>query len=254
MKFVTFKRALANFKNHRTGRCNICGKLTIFGCTDLADARNNMACFFCISPSRKRHIAKLMLMSLFPGTSSLSKISNHSGLKIYNLDTDDAFQKVFQENVGYFCSEYPKDTEPGKEIGVRKSTQNVECLTFENEMFDLAISEDMFEHVRDYKKGFQEIFRILKPGGYHIFTIPFMFDRPTLIRVNTAGPSDIEILPPEYHGEKNGKKILAYRTFGLDLFDFLKDLGFETVVDFSKLADQKNGIFDSYAFLSKKRL
>jgi len=252
MKFVTFKRALTNFRYHRTGRCNICGKLTIFGCTDLADARNNMACFFCISPSRKRHIAKLMLSSLFPGTKSLSGVSNHSGLKIYNTDTDDAFEKIFQNNAGYFCSEYSKDT--GKEIGVRKSTQNVESLTFGNEMFDVVISEDMFEHVRDYKKGFQEVFRVLKPGGYHIFTVPFIFDRPTLIRVDTDGPSDIEILPPEYHGEKNGRKILAYRTFGLDLLDFLKNIGFETVVDFSKFGDQKNGIFDSYAFLSKKRL
>lgn len=254
MKLVTFKRALTNFRYHRTGRCNICGKLTIFGCTDLADARNNMACFFCISPSRKRHIAKLMLNSLFPGTQSLSKVSNHSGLKIYNLDTDDAFEKIFQNNVGYFCSEFSKDIDPGKDIAVRKSTQNVESLTFENEMFDVVMSEDMFEHVRDYRKGFQEIFRVLKPGGYHIFTVPFMFDRPTLIRVDTDGPSDIEILPPEYHGEKNGRKILAYRTFGLDLLDFLKNVGFETVVDFSKFVDEKNGIFDSYAFISKKRL
>jgi SAM-dependent methyltransferase len=253
MKFVTFKRALANFRYHRTGRCNICGKLTIFGCTDLADARNNMACFFCISPSRKRHIAKLMLSSVFPGTATLSRVSNHAGLQIYNLDTDDAFEKIFQNNAGYFCSEYSKDT-GGKEIGVRKSIQNVESLTFANEMFDVVISEDMFEHVRDYKKGFQEIFRVLKPGGYHIFTIPFMFDRPTLIRVDTDGTTDIQILPPEYHGEKNGRKILAYRTFGLDLLDFLKNVGFETAVDFSRYADEKNGIFDSYAFLSKKRL
>jgi SAM-dependent methyltransferase len=208
----------------------------------------------CISPSRKRHIAKLMLSSLFPGTQSLSTVSNHSGLKIYNLDTDDAFQKIFQNNSGYFCSEYSNANKSGKDIGARKSTQNVENLTFENEMFDVVISEDMFEHVHDYKIGFQEIFRVLKPGGYHIFTIPFMFDRPTLIRVNTDGPSDIEILPPEYHGEKNGRKILAYRTFGLDLLDFLKNVGFQTAVDFSKYSDQKNGIFDSYAFISKKRV
>jgi SAM-dependent methyltransferase len=254
MKFVTLKRGLANFRYHRTGRCNICGRLTIFGCTDLADARNNMACFFCISPSRKRHIAKLMLSSVFPGTPSISRVPNHSGLQIYNLDTDDAFEKIFQNNAGYFCSEYSNHAEPAGNTSIRKSTQDVERLTFQNEMFDVVISEDMFEHVRNYKKGFQEIFRVLKPGGYHIFTVPFMFDRPTLIRVDTDGPADIEILPPEYHGEKNGKKILAYRTFGLDLLDFLNNMGFETAVDFSKYADEKNGIFDSYAFISKKRL
>jgi SAM-dependent methyltransferase len=124
------------------------------------------------------------------------------------------------------------------------------ALHAKDDEFDLVITEDMFEHVRDYKKGFQEIFRVLKPGGCHVFTIPFLFDRPTLIRVDTDGTRDVAILPPEYHGEKNGKKILAYRTFGLDLLDFLKEIGFETVVDFSKYADQKNGIFDSYAFVS----
>jgi SAM-dependent methyltransferase len=195
-----------------------------------------------------------MLANIFPGATSLSTVSNQSDLKIYNLDTDDAFEKIFQNNAGYFCSEYSKDSDAGKNIGVRKSIQNVERLTFDDEMFDVVISEDMFEHVRDYKKGFQEIFRVLKPGGVHIFTVPFMFDRPTLIRVNTDGPSDVEILPPEYHGEKNGRKILAYRTFGLDLLDFLKNVGFETVVDFCKYTDEKNGIFDSYAFKSQKRL
>ncbi len=195
-----------------------------------------------------------MLRCLFPGADSLSQISNHMSIKVYNTDTDDAFQNVFQNNAGYFCSRYLPDVESGKEIGNQVYCQNVENLTFHDEMFDVVISEDMFEHVRNYKKGFQEIFRVLKPAGYHIFTIPFMFDRPSLIRTDTSGPLDVPILPSEYHGEKKGKKILAYRTFGLDLLDFLNTTRFETVVDFSKFTDQKNGIFDSYAFVSRKRL
>lgn len=37
------------------------------------------------------------------------------------------------------------------------------------------------------------------------------------------------ILPPEYHGDYLRKGILAFRNYGLDIYDSLKKVGFQDV-------------------------
>ena len=41
-----------------------------------------------------------------------------------------------------------------------------------NESYDCVIACDVLEHVPDHLKGIKEVFRILKQGGYCIFTVP----------------------------------------------------------------------------------
>lgn len=41
-------------------------------------------------------------------------------------------------------------------------------MHFRDEMFDLAFSNAVFEHVKDPKKTFRELYRVLKPGGHMI--------------------------------------------------------------------------------------
>jgi len=159
---------------------------------------------------------------------------------------------MLQDHHGYFSSCYMDGTAPGTEISPRTSCQNVESLTYADNSFDCVISEDVFEHVRHPDKGFREIYRVLRPGGHHVFTVPFHFDRPTEIRVDTSGAEDMHLLPPEYHGDPLRGMILAYRAFGIDLYAQLDEIGFETRVAFSSFADRNSGIFDSSVFLSRK--
>lgn len=106
----------------------------------------------------------------------------------------------------------------------------------------------MLENIR---RGFTEISRVLKKGGYHVFTIPFNFDKNTVTMVEITDDEDIPIFPPEYHESKRGK-ILTYRTFGIDLFKLLDSIGFDTKVDFSSYSDHKYRIYNSFVFISKK--
>jgi ubiquinone/menaquinone biosynthesis C-methylase UbiE len=50
--------------------------------------------------------------------------------------------------------------------------ENLEQLTFPDETFDIFITQDVFEHIFDIEKASNEIMRVLKAPGIHIFTAP----------------------------------------------------------------------------------
>jgi SAM-dependent methyltransferase len=183
----------------------------------------------------------------------VAKIPLTNNIKIYNTDTIDSFYKFLRAHESFFCSEFKLNIPLGENIGERVSNQSLERLTFDNAFFDVVITEDVLEHVRLYEKAVREIYRILKPNGYFIFTIPFYFDRMTVTRVDTSGKRDVHILPPQYHGGPLRGKMLSYRTFGLDFLDFLKSIGFTAEARFSKYADLTFGIVDSYVFIAQKK-
>ena len=250
MKAAKLGKAIRNYRHHRVGKCRVCGNISIFFALDRDSFRNSMICLFCRSASRNRHVAKAILGVLGGEGTSIADLLATSDVTIYNTATDDCFSRELKDYHGYFNSCYREGVAHGTEISPRTSCQNIEALTYADGSFDFVITEDVFEHVRHPEKGFREIYRVLRPSGYHVFTVPFHFDRPTLIRVDTSGEEDVHLLPPEYHGDPLRGTILAYRTFGIDLFEQLKAIGFETRVDFSTLADRSCGIFDSSVFVS----
>ena len=52
--------------------------------------------------------------------------------------------------------------------------EDLENQTFKNEIFDIVITQDVFEHIYNPNKAFSEIERTLKKGGSHIFTVPII--------------------------------------------------------------------------------
>ena len=82
---------------------------------------------------------------------------------------------------GYDASQYWPDVAPGAtRDGVR--CEDVTRLTFDDASLDLFITQDVFEHVLDAADGFAEIARVLRPGGLHVFTVPWYWWKPTLVR------------------------------------------------------------------------
>ncbi|MBI5359992.1 MAG: methyltransferase domain-containing protein [Planctomycetes bacterium] len=246
-------RMLKNIAYHNIGYCNVCGRISFFICTDAKTARNNMHCIFCRSSSRKRHVAKMALWKLAKKTASIAAIlKNASQLKIYNTDTSDAFSKILSRNESYTCSDFFPGVNPGTQVKERVFCQDIENLSFPDESFDLVITEDVLEHIRDYRKALNEIRRVLKPDGYHIFTIPFSFDSGTIAYIDIVDGKEVQVMPPEFHGDWLRGKIAVYRKFGTDLFGILDLTGFETSVNFSRCVDRKYGIVDSFVFISRK--
>lgn len=256
MKVKVIKQFFRNILFHKSGRCNICGHRTLFICTNRITTDRNMVCIFCKSKSRQRMVAKTLLELLEHPRSSLKKFAAISDRNIYNLDTGDVFSEYLHSNRQYYSSGYFPEKGFGMELSERVFSQNVEALTFKNDFFDYIISEHVFEHVRDEEAGFREVYRVLKKGGVHLFSIPYHFDQTTVHRVDTAKEKDMFISPPEYHGDPHSKdrRILVYRKYGYDLFEMLRDIGFDTRIVQSDYMDYKRyGIVGSFVFLSTKQ-
>jgi SAM-dependent methyltransferase len=71
----------------------------------------------------------------------------------------------------YSSSQYFENVPAGSSLnGVR--CEDLERLSFEDSVFDLFITQDVFEHVFNPDLASKEIARVLKPGGFHVFTAP----------------------------------------------------------------------------------
>ncbi len=106
--------------------------------------------------------------------------------------------------------------------------QDVCDLSFHDNYFDIIVSNDVFEHTYDFKKAFAECYRVLKPGGHLVFTVPFSINRDrSIIRAKLVNEELIYLEEPIYHGDPIRKfGSLVFADFGWDLLDFLKQLGF----------------------------
>jgi SAM-dependent methyltransferase len=256
MRLHTIRSMVRLLPFHRVGTCNVCGRPSVFICTDLAGARGSLFCVWCRSISRNRAIAQTVLRVLRADASSLSKLQMVSAA-IYNADQGDVIGAYLGRQDHYAASAYLPGVPLGSQIGNGATCQDLERLTYADESFDIVITQDVLEHVRDARTAMREIHRVLRPGGYHIFTVPTrgprFFEEESLLRVDTTGPEDIQLVDPEYHGDSIRGRILTYRNFGLDLISDLRAGGFDTQLVVSRLADERWGICNSYVFVARRR-
>jgi SAM-dependent methyltransferase len=113
------------------------------------------------------------------------------------------------------------------ERGVRN--EDFTRLTFGDARFDFVLTFDVFEHIPRYEAALGECVRVLKPGGWLMFSVPFRFDlKHHLVRARVRPDGTIEhLLEPEYHGDPlNDAGCLAYYQFGWALVDDLREAGF----------------------------
>lgn len=105
-------------------------------------------------------------------------------------------------------------------------------LPFANNTFDTILCNHVLEHIPDDKKAMEELFRILKPGGWGIFQIP-----QDMNREHTFEDDSIT-------DKKERAKIFGQydhvRVYGLDYFEKLRSAGFFVdAIDYtSKLSNE----------------
>ena len=167
------------------------------------------------------------------------------------------FRAIHHRYPNTIGSEYLGSTLPlGKvdENGVRN--ESIANLTFPSESLDHILSFDVLEHVPEYRKGFAECFRCLKPGGTLLFSIPFTQESDTIIRARLNSDGTItHVLPPEFHGDPlNAKGCLCFYHFGWDVLGCPRAVGFQNVAALFFWSEEYGyiGNSDQYFFLAQK--
>lgn len=245
-----FVQSLLNITNHKMAYCPFCEAKTLFISTDRKTKRGSMYCVKCHSWSRQRHIAVELCRLL--NIDNLSKLAEKQ-IKIYSAGRDGALDRRLMNSNNYTRSIFLENIPLGVELEKGLFCQNLEKLSFESESFDIVITEDVLEHVRLSEHAFNEIYRVLKPKGCHIFTVPINLKVDSIDMVDSSGNNDVYLRPPEYHSDSLRKGgALVYRKFGKDTPKILEKIGFTTKILKCNKIDANFGIYDSVILLSKK--
>ena len=59
-----------------------------------------------------------------------------------------------------------------RKSGFQVEKADITSCKFPDESFDVVFAMDVLEHIPDHKKAYAEIFRLLKPGGHVVITVP----------------------------------------------------------------------------------
>ncbi len=214
----------------RLGWCPTCSGNTVF--VAVGDwLREDLKCARCRSSSRQRAISDYLTRCF----------ADLETLKVYEPSPSRPSLRYFEQaGAQYTWSVYSLETRRPAEAGVL--IENLESLTFSDEAFDLAVSQDVLEHINDPRRAFAEISRILGPGGSHLFTVPWYPDRPTQRRAERRGGRMHHFGPPEYHADPfddNGS--LVFTRFGADIGKIIEECsGMKTEI--IRAQDSRQGI------------
>ncbi|MEB0110450.1 class I SAM-dependent methyltransferase [Variovorax sp. RTB1] len=210
------------------GVCPVCGDKSWFeGFSD--NVRESGTCSTCQSFNRQRQMAHAIRTRFKVGSTGPFRFP--SGFVIYNTETTGALHHRLSATDGYLCSEYFGDEFlPGQDVGGRRH-EDLRALSFPSDSIDLVMSSDVMEHMPDPYAAHREILRVLKPGGTHIFTVPFVATMATdQIRAKLVD-GEIQYLEEKaFHGDpvRPDEGVLVWTIFGLEMFARLEALGFET--------------------------
>jgi SAM-dependent methyltransferase len=226
------------------GHCPICQYTTIF-IKRGNWLRDDYQCVRCGSIPRWRALIYVLEIQ-FP---------NWRKLKIHESSPGGASSnKLKREGENYLATHFFTDVMPGEtKYGIR--CENLEHQTFEDDEFDLVITQDVFEHILNPAQAFAELARTIKPGGAHVFTVPWYYWKKTLTRAVYENGAVKHIEEPDYHGnpiDPNGSLVIT--EWGWDICDFIHEhSGLTTTI--IRIHDKHRGIDAEFieVFISRKR-
>lgn len=144
-----------------------------------------------------------------------------SALKVLHFAPEQEFYKRFkkQPNLDYTTTDLLSPL-----ADVKADICN---LPFDDNTYDIIFCNHVLEHIPDDTKAMQELYRIMKPGGWGIFQIPQDLNREKTFEDNTI------------IDKKERAKIFGQydhvRVYGRDYFDKLRSIGFKVdEVDYTK--------------------
>lgn len=155
-------------------------------------------------------------------------------IEVYSPEAVTAFGKRLEALFPHYLgSEYIPDA--SHPLRATVPHQDLCALTLGDGCVDLAIANELFEHLYNLPAALSEIARILRAGGYLVGTFPFAYNRyDTIVKARhrdgaTPGvAAEAELLmEPEFHGNPVDPEqgSLVYQIPGWDLLDQARSAG-----------------------------
>jgi SAM-dependent methyltransferase len=142
-------------------------------------------------------------------------------LKVLHIAPEQCFLDIFrkQQNLNYVTSDL--------ESPIADVKADICDLPFKENEFDIVFCNHVLEHISNDKKAMQELYRVLKPGGFGIFQIPQDLSKAITFEDDTITDR-----------KERAKLFGQYdhvRVYGRDYFDKLRSIGFKVdEVDYTK--------------------
>ena len=102
----------------------------------------------------------------------------------------------------------------GNPYGVADIVTN-DFLPFPSGSFDLVTCFEAFHYVEDPERGIREIRRVLRPGGWTLISVPFVWEYdPTILERRYTGPELAKLLEgwDDVRVVENGGRVVAWAT------------------------------------------
>ncbi len=202
--------------------------------------KESMECSRCDAKLRGRRLARVLL-DLYPVGPADEKARSVAGwagtaganrLRVAEINRVEGLHDALLVLTRFEASDFLEGAELGAIVdGVRH--EDLTRLTYPDASFDLVITSETLEHVPDLALALKEIYRVLAPGGRHLFTIPLLPGMPiTFPRAKLADDgTKVDLAPPIFHpGGDVGYPV--FTEFGADFPEILRAAGFEFEVRF----------------------
>lgn len=128
----------------------------------------------------------------------------------------------------FLGSEYTTDPEQADAL-YPIPIQDLQALDLRDASFDIVMTNEVLEHVPSIDAALSEIYRVLKVGGVHIGTMPFMyFQNESIVRARMENGRIVHLMEPEYHGNPVDPEggALAFEIPGWNLLERVRAAGF----------------------------
>ena len=205
-----------------TNYCPICGSIQILSKNvlwqelinewqlsveevDYINRQQGLSCQKCGNNLRSIALASAIMKTYFYSGTFIDFCIFNPELKVLEINKAGNLTQFLQKITEHRLIEYPQF--------------DMTNLAIKSEEFDLIIHSDTLEHVIYPERALSECRRVLRTGGYCIFTVPIIIDRMSRRR---------DGLVPSYHGQSGVLESdqMVYTEFGADFWKSVLKAGF----------------------------